>query len=198
MYFINTNFSVIKPIGSLSENRISMIKSKLSIKFPEILKPNPNTLIFRRGASALIITHEQLTFATQSDESEIKINELSSDILAVYEALELSNEGIITLKLEGIEDRSYDTLETSKNILGTFLDKHKFQGVGYRFMINNDFLQGDIHVEPYIKDKQKIFFNIVLETKGTANISDVESIFNKMYDFGLLNGREIANGIFSN
>lgn len=197
MYFINTNFTLTKAVGSLSSSRIEMLKAYFSPIFPEILQPNEQTLIFKHGVSAFIISSDQIVFATQGDKSDINLHEISKYLFQANEILGLSDKSSLTIRLEAIEDSPVDTLEKSKSLVGDFTDNLNPRGIGYRFMIDNESFQGDVHVEPFIKDPQKIYFNVILGTHDQVPLQNAEQVLGDMYSFGTENSIDAAKKLFS-
>ncbi|NEX77363.1 hypothetical protein G4Z05_00400 [Bacillus thermocopriae] len=198
MYFINFNFTLIKPIGSLSESRIGILKNMFSDNFPEIIQPADNTIIFRKGATALIISPDQIVFAFQGNENEINFEEITSTLVHTNEALGLSNKAIIIQRLEAIESIKVNSLEKSKEIIKDFNDSQNVDGVGLRLIITtHPNFHGDIRVEPFIKDANKVFYQVALDSRGEILISDAKEKFKEMYNFSIQKAREVSKNLFS-
>ncbi|MBX9988606.1 MULTISPECIES: hypothetical protein [Priestia] len=197
MYVINSNFTIVKSIGDLSASRIGALKEALGSKFPEIIQPNEETLIFRRGVSALIISPDQIIYGTQGSVEEFKISDIADLLVATNEILGLSQKAnAIAMRLEAIEDIQENALERSKSMLHEITDIFGANGVGYRFIIENDLYHGDINVEPFLKDNQKIFYGITLQSNSTE-LSSLTTSLETLFTFGTEKAQAAASKIFS-
>lgn len=198
MYIINSNFNLIKQIGDLSTSRIQALKSALNEDFPEIIQPNPQTIIFKRGVKALVVSPEQIVYLTQGVEvGDLNLEQISSLLTRTNEILGLSDSAIIQLRLELSESTIENLLEKSKSLLTEAAGLLDAYGIGYRFMVTNSNFHGDVHIEPYIKDNQKVYYNLVLESHGQKSIGELNDLLNEMITFGIRNSKEAAKNIFS-
>ncbi|HDR6633182.1 TPA: hypothetical protein QCV53_001439 [Bacillus cereus] len=196
MYIINSNFVLGKPIGDLSETRISELKKKFGNEFPEVLRQNEQTIIFKRGVTALVVSSEQIVYVTQDNAENLDIKGISNLLLQVNEVLGLSQKAKITVSLEGTEMFEKNILEASKGILSEASEILHAEGIGCRFVIRQEKFRGDIHIEPYLKDNQKIFYGIGFETEQ-VDLSEMEELFCSMFSYGTEKARDAARNIFS-
>lgn len=197
MYIINANFTINKTIGDLSESRIGQLKEALGAKYPEFLKPNKETLLFKKGVSALVISPAQIICVNQGDVTDFNIEEITTSLAQVNEILGLSSKANFSMRFEATEATKENVFEKSKTHLEEVSTGLSPYGIGYRFMIDNDTFFGDIHIEPYIQDNQKVFFNVILESKDQMDIAESENLFNQMFLFGTENARSTARNLFS-
>lgn len=198
MYIINSNFTILKQVGDLSDSRIGLLKQTFP-EFPEVIKPNNHTLVFKKGGNALVISPDQIVFVANGDVSEVNTEEISNYLRRTNEVLGLSNNGRLILKYEGIDPIFDNAMEKSKEALSSVFESTDIdvQGIGYRFIVEKDSFNGDIHIEPYIKDNQKIFYNITLQSKEIINLDKLNEFIDVIFTYGNDKSKKAAEKIFS-
>lgn len=197
MYILNSNFSLRKEIGNLHILKFSELKSYFENKFPEIIRPEENILIFKKGSEAIVISPEQITYTFSGEDSELNITDISEYLNEINNILELTKSGITLFRLEGTESVEVNTLEKSKDAMKNSFNEIDPQGIGFRFIVNNNNFQGNVHIEPFINNPNKIYYNIILDSKETSNIQDLVSNFNSLYSYCTTNVSRSAKSLFS-
>lgn len=197
MYFLNSNFSIRKPIGTLTKSRVNSLKEFFSKIFPEVIQPSDEILIFKKGVTAFVISPDQITYTAQAEADEIDLNEINEYLLKANEILELSEEGFALLRLEAIISVSENPLDKSKSHFMEVAENLDARGIGFRFIINNSSFHGDIHIEPYLKDIQKLFLKVILDTEENINLENFSEVINEMYLFGTQKAEFAAGKLFS-
>lgn len=197
MYVVNSNFSLVKQVGDLSESRLNALKKNFYDTFPEIIRPNGETLILKKAASALIISNDRIVFATQGDLSNINGGNIAEILVKANEILELSPNSTIAVTIEAIDSVNENTLEKSKGYFGECSDMLSAYGIGYRFMIRNENkYHGDVHIEPYIKDAQKIFYLLNLLSTEHIHSNEIHVFIDDILSFLNEKVKSAASKIF--
>jgi hypothetical protein len=196
MYLTNANFTIHKQIGELSKDAIIQLKTTFS-EFPEVITPNPVTLILKKGAQAIVIAPDQISFVTAGSIEEINIEEIYMQLQKVNHLLNLSDKGVIALKFESLLPFIGNSMEKSIEAHQESAEMVSAIGIGYRFIVNKDNITGDVHIEPLIKDSSKLFFNVVLQSKDAVELSESIDYLRIMFEMGTTNSIEAARKLLS-
>lgn len=194
MYIINANITYNKPVGELSDNRIQQLKEEL-LDFPEITV-QPNNVIFKNGNKAIIVNPAQITYAANLGAEPINIEEIADYLNKINNKLGLSSQANIALTLEGL-------IEFGKSSFGLSLNHFQEEarilsaiGIGYRFMVDTGDFAGDIRIEPFLRDDNKIYAQSLLQNKTAIDINQAKNIVQKMYVIGTERVEEVLNKLF--
>lgn len=193
MYILNSNFSINPKIGPLSEGKINALKTLFGNKFPVFERPNENIVIFKRGLDGLFVAPEQITYITQGNSSEVNIPEIVESLKQAAELLEVSSRSAASIKFEANEDKLEDIMAKSKELVNEASEILGAIGVGFRFIINQEQFNGDVKIEPFIRDHQKLFYEVTLETNKVIDHSELTDIFNTMFEFGSNQAKKAAD-----
>lgn len=195
MYIINSNFTLMKQIGDLSESRIEGLRQAFN-EYPEVIRPNEHVIVFRKGTTALIVQPDQITCLVQGEVTEINVDNIVTQLLKANEVLGLSNRALVTTRFEATENTLDNIMEKSKVPVEASASELGASGVGYRFIINNSRYRGDLNVEPYIKDNQKIFYNVTLQSLDTVEVEQAPSLLEEMFSFGSEKAKQASRHLF--
>lgn len=190
--FLNANFTLSTMVGNLNESKIKGLNEVLSSEFPEINRPNSNIIIYKNGLSGIVITPEQLTYIYQGNYEDIDLEYVANQLLKVSDILRVSSRVNIEIKAELTDETNVNTMEKSKTFVEEAANILESRGVGFRFMIDQPSFGGDIFIEPFVQDNQKVFYNIVLRAKNVVEQSNVKSTLIELLDFGVIQGRDAA------
>ncbi|ATB52749.1 hypothetical protein [Caldibacillus phage CBP1] len=195
MYILNSNFTFLKNVGDISEVKLNELKEAFK-NYPEFIYQGKNNLLFRKGVSGIVIQPNQLTYVTQGDVEQIDLEFIISELQKLHELLNLSQSSVFGLRFEAIENRNTNLMEKSRLIIKDVSDIIEAQGIGFRFMIKNEKFFGDIHIEPFIKDPQKSFFNVILQSSANINVNESHAFVRELFDWSLEKIKKAANELY--
>ena len=197
MYITYSNFILQLPVGVLSDSQIDILKQALN-DYPEINRPNPQSITFRNGSSILTVQPELIYFTKiQGEASEINTENVSNELIRIKNSLGLSQPYQIQMNLEGIEQSTVNIMEKSKVPISEAAKALDAAGVGYRFILNYNEFMGNAHIAPYIEDNQKIFYHVDFYSRNTYQNEDMRSIFNQLFTLATSSTKEAAKKLFS-
>lgn len=195
MYILNSNISLIKQIGDISGEKLRELKNAFS-HYPETIMEQGRPLVFKKGLSALTVQGDQITYVTQGDPEDIDSEYIVQELEKLNEILNLPQEAVLVLRIEAIEKYNLNVLEKSLDVFDNSPNVLNAEGVGYRFIVNNDGFHGDIHIEPYLKDIEQAYFNVILQSNDNINISNASELLKKLFDFVIRNAKETADALY--
>lgn len=194
MYILNLNLSLLYNIGAISKNKIIDLKKTFK-DYPEFAVRNSNNLIIKKGLDVIIVEQNRIAFLTQGDSNEINLNNMLEELAKLRDNLNLPQDSIFVLQIEALENFDINLFEKSRLILNDSASKINAKGIGFRFILDRDNIQGDIHIEPFLKDEQKAYFNVILQSKNNIDINNKDFV-HELYDFAVRSTQEIAHDLF--
>lgn len=197
MYYLHTKFAIKQPVGKITESKINIVKENFNEVFPEIVQTNESTLVLKNSSISILITADEIAYSFKGDESNINFEEISNYLSCISQLFDLSNAVPLTIQLQAIENSSEDTHEKSKEPISKSIDVSNLMGVGYRLIIKNDNALGNIHIEPFLSDNKKVYFNIALYNVENINLENLNEVINTLYSYGLEQAKLAAKGLFS-
>ncbi|MFL0198290.1 hypothetical protein ACJDU8_22395 [Clostridium sp. WILCCON 0269] len=165
-------------IGNISELRKKAF-DELLIANKEfntsILSPIGIVYIKNSNNTNLIITSNKITYITRSSTLD---EEFLIILRKIYEKLILPQEIVLSFNIQATSDAE-NSIQISKdifnskfnNVLGNFND---VSAVGYRFFINNNEMQCDIKLEPFLNNDSKYIYQISGVLKNIIKIDDIK------------------------
>ncbi|MHB8125751.1 MAG: hypothetical protein ACYDEJ_08950 [Desulfitobacteriaceae bacterium] len=194
MHYKNLNFVYLVDLGTKLTGGISKIR-KAFPEFSEMDNPAKGVYLLHKGALALGISPTQIMCVLSGEES-ININEIVNRLNKVLEVLDISGQIRLGLKVEG-----YEKVDISSKKLSLSAHKQEAEilgavGIGYRFIINNSFVHGDIKIEPYLKDDKQILYDVLLQTLDGIPISEAEQGFHNLFVLATENSRKVSSTLF--
>lgn len=197
MYILNANFSINPKVGPLTDVKINMLRTLLNDKFPNTERPNENMILFKKGLDGLFIAPDQITFITQGNSEEMNVLEISETMKEICEVLNVSNRSGASIKFEGTEDRQDDMMLKTKEFVNQASEVLDASGVGFRFIINHSSFNGDVRIEPFVRDNHKLFYEVTLETTKVFDHSQLNDNLNEMFDYGTTKAKSAANTLIN-
>ncbi|PHA31847.1 hypothetical protein COF06_28520 [Bacillus wiedmannii] len=197
MYIMNSNFALVKQIGDLSESRINELVSRFNSRFPEIVRPNEQSIIFKRGVTAVGISPDQIVYMAQDNADRLNSDEIFDLLLEINDVLGLSHKARIVVNMEGTERFERNILEKSRGILGDASDILQADTIGFRFVLTQELFRGDILIEPYLKDNQSVYYAMAFETQQIDLSDDAKKVLGTIFTYSIEKSKEAARNIFS-
>lgn len=184
MYLINANFSLLKVVGDLDEDK----RKEIQRTFPELSQFSTmgSGVVFRNQSRALMVSPAQITYITNGDSNAVDLSDVSNILIRAYNAVHLSGTVGIAMKFEGLSD-SFPTsqLSASKVPVRNIVEGLGARGVGYRFMIDSPGYRGDVNIEPYLRDDSRIYINVELaQDQVLTGPDDIAGQLDKMWQYG--------------
>ena len=195
MYILNLNISYFKPVGEISDSRIQLLKEKLSA-FPEIEKPAKDIIVFKSGNSGYAIHPGQITFIANGV-AELKPDEVIDTLNTINETLGLSDEAKLLCVFEGISQCNGSSMSFSSEIHKTEAETLSAKGIGLRFMVETSVIKGDVRIEPFLKDENKIFYHTVLESKELISLSRTKEVLRDIINVATVKALEVSARLFN-
>ncbi|MDD4345930.1 MAG: hypothetical protein PHZ11_03370 [Desulfitobacteriaceae bacterium] len=194
MLFKNLNFIYVLDSELKISEKIKKIREAVP-EFPEMNQPGKDVYILHNGKSAIGLSTSQVTFIFSGEEN-IKVNEIVTTLNKILKILNIKGKIRLGLKVEGFEK-----IELSSGELSLAAHKQEAEilgavALGYRFIINNSFIHGDIKIEPYLKDEKQIFFDVVLQTIDQITPAEAEKGFKEMFAFATEKSMAAATSLF--
>lgn len=199
MSIFNLNISYNKSIGEISETRLGNLKKEFS-EYTDVKRlDNTDLYILKNDVNGLVIGDSQISFVSSEIKDEtVDIEDIKKILDRANDTLELSDKTSIAIKFEGID-------KTDKEIMKLSKEKHleesnliSAQGVGYRFIVENDEFYGNIKIEPYVNDTDSIYYYVELLSKNSINLNEAKQTLVNMMEVGLTNTKEVSQKLFIN
>ncbi|EOO75485.1 hypothetical protein IIC_02322 [Bacillus cereus VD021] len=197
MYIMNSNFALVKQVGDLSESRINELMTRFNSRFPEIVRPNEQNIIFKRGVTGIGISPDQIVYMTQDNADRLNSEEIFDLLLEINDVLGLSRKARMVVNMEGTERFEGNILEKSRGILGDASDILQADAIGFRFVLTQELFRGDILIEPYLKDNQSVYYGMAFETQQIDLSDDAKKVLGAIFTYGIEKSKEAARNIFS-
>ncbi|HDR7493081.1 hypothetical protein PDK93_21930 [Bacillus cereus] len=197
MYIMNSNFALVKQIGDLSDSRINELMTRFNSRFPEIVRPNDKSIIFKRGVTGIGVSPDQIVFMTQDNADQLDSNEIFDLLLEINDVLGLSRKAHMVVNMEGTERFERNIHEKSRGILGDASDILQADTIGFRFVLTQELFRGDILIEPYLKDNQSVYYGMAFETQQIDLSEDAKKVLEAIFTYGIEKSKEAARNIFS-
>lgn len=195
MYIINSNLVFSKQIGEISNEKLNELKKAFS-NYPEIITQQGQPLVFKKGVNAIVVQGNQIAFVSQGEPNEIDIEYMVNELIKVNSILNLPMESGLSLSFEAIENYDFSIMKKSGEKFQNAIEKLDAVGVGQRFIINNDKINGDVYIEPYVKDINKAFFNVNLQTKNIISTDKSYDLLKELFDFAVTNVEKVADELY--
>ncbi len=179
MYFKNLNFIYVLDKEIKISEKIEKVR-KAFPEFPEISNPANDVFIVHERNSALGMSPSQI-MCIFSGEEKINITDIVENLNKLSKILNIKGQIRLGLKVEG-----FDKVDVSSRKLSLTAHKEEAEildavAVGYRFIINNTFVHGDVKIEPFLKDENQIFYDVLLQTIDTIPVSEAEKGFSDIF-----------------
>lgn len=194
MFFKNLNFIYVLDSELKISEKIKKIREAVP-EFPEMNQHGKDVYILHNGKSAIGLSASQFTFIFSGEEN-IDLKEIVTTLNKILKILNIKGKIRLGLKVEGFEKIDLSSRELS-------LSAHKQEAeilgavaLGYRFIIDNSFIHGDIKIEPYLKDEKQIFFDVVLQTIDQITTGEAEKGFSDMFTFATEKAMAAATLLF--
>ncbi len=194
MIYKNLNFIYVLENEIKMSEKITKIREALP-EFPEIDQPGKDVFILHNRKSALGLSPSQV-MCIFSGEENVSINEIVATLNKMLKILKIKGTIRLGLKIEGFEKIALSGRELS-------LSAHKQEAeilgavaLGYRFIINNSFIHGDVKIEPYLKDEKQIFFDVLLQTINQIATGEAEQGFREMFTLATEKAAAAAKPLF--
>lgn len=194
---MNSNFALVKQIGDLSDSRINELMTRFNSRFPEIVRPNDKSIIFKRGVTGIGVSPDQIVFMTQDNADQLDSNEIFDLLLEINDVLGLSRKAHMVVNMEGTERFERNIHEKSRGILGDASDILQADTIGFRFVLTQELFRGDILIEPYLKDNQSVYYGMAFETQQIDLSEDAKKVLEAIFTYGIEKSKEAARNIFS-
>lgn len=194
---MNSNFALVKQVGDLSESRINELMTRFNSRFPEIVRPNEQNIIFKRGVTGIGISPDQIVYMTQDNADRLNSEEIFDLLLEINDVLGLSRKARMVVNMEGTERFEGNILEKSRGILGDASDILQADAIGFRFVLTQELFRGDILIEPYLKDNQSVYYGMAFETQQIDLSDDAKKVLGAIFTYGIEKSKEAARNIFS-
>lgn len=181
MYALQTNFNM--EFSNVELNQECFEKVKLVFEdYPEVENTVPDLLILRNGSQFISLAPKKISFGKKSDLTQIGIDEVISvfdkiiNVLEIHDSVKLSvSSDIISSPKEG---------SISNKSLKIQIPRPKDSiAIGLRYLIFNEVIFGEIRIEPYFKDTQKVFYSINLDSRSEMPFDSAEFIFKEFWSY---------------
>ncbi|MBN8236846.1 hypothetical protein JF544_16430 [Halobacillus kuroshimensis] len=192
MYILNSNLTLFTNVGDISDARVKSLKDVFGPHFPEVERPNEGVIIFKKESKALYVDSKQITFIAKGNSEDFSVEEATNYLKQIFEILSLSPKSGVGIKFEGIENTNDNTIEKSKTHTKDAVEILGAEGVGFRFIIQKQDFAGNVFIEPYIKDNQKIFYNIELESRERVSHAQLDQLVETMFNQGTKDAEDAA------
>nr|WP_295680342.1 hypothetical protein [uncultured Lachnoclostridium sp.]DAE03939.1 MAG TPA: hypothetical protein [Myoviridae sp. ct2cn10] len=173
-------------VGQLTEKRLEKITNELkekNINVNATLNPDSTSnvivLILEDNGCVFIVTPDNIQYNTLNPMDKELCKKHMSAILDVFAAEELNT---FLINAEG----SSETLDSHSESVTSFNEKHNnvlsehtyIYGIGYRFLVKKEYINGELKIEPMVSDKKKFYYQYIF---NTINKVSIEQLF-ELYD----------------
>ncbi|ARK28817.1 hypothetical protein [Halalkalibacter krulwichiae] len=182
MNILNANFNFI--LNEIKDFSVDKLKLRSVLKdFPDFQEQN-GALFFRGATDAVAIAPGQITYVYSGKLNNIDIQYIASILKDVNDLLEFEEVGRVELKMEGTDFVEQNSLQQSLNKFSVIQDDLPtyIKGVGQRFIVNTEDYEGDLFLEPYIRNENNIFLRAQLLTYDVKNITEISKSISGMLD----------------
>lgn len=179
MYLINSNLAFIKSVGAISESSMSELRGRL-IEFPIMESPSQSVRIFRGARGLLVVQPNQIIVARSSIEGDLDLSDDLSTLTSVNTFLKLTEQVLVVLSVEGLVPANGSGKQKTLRSFVDAAQRLRATGIGYRFMVEDEDVNGDVRIEPYLVDDSNIYYQVQLQTKANVDITCLVSIIEKM------------------
>jgi hypothetical protein len=179
VYYKNLNFIYVLDSELKNSEKIEKVR-KAFPEFPEISSPAKEVYILHDRTAALGISPSQI-MCIFSGEETINTADIVEKLNKLSKLLNVKGPIRLGLKVEGFEKVDVSSRKLSLTAHKEEAEILEAVAIGYRFIINNAFVHGDIKIEPYLKDENQIYYDGLLQTIETIPFSETEKGFSDMF-----------------
>lgn len=161
-------FAIQAQIGDLNDKKKGILADKItrSTRYKDALN-SPFGFIFiaPQDNENLLINFDRVAYTKAG--KEFDINQVTEALSIICETLLLEDEFFVTIDIQGISQTDNSQIETLKlfeaNNCKGFSESHpEVYGVGYRFLIKADDCNGELKIEPLIRDARNYFYQYIV------------------------------------
>ena len=162
-------------MGQLSEKKLNYIVGNLNTKGfiakINMIDPGMTVIALEEDKKRLIIESRQITYSTKL-EGDLEQLVIQKQFESILDALLIDDKNQYFFNIEGISE-TQDSHTESRIV---YEEKHMLlekdiYGVGYRFLIKNENLFGELKIEPLIADKSKYYYEWLLNKVENVSIA---------------------------
>lgn len=194
MYALNLNCIMGIETARFNEQTLQKLRSEFN-DFPILETLQPNVWILKNGNRFILLAPNQIACGKSDHLTAINIDEIKTFFKKIIEVLEIKEK----VKLIFTSEIISSPIENS--ILNKSIEKFNYEkpkntvGIGYRYIIQNDQLTGEIRVEPFIKEENKVFYALNLESKNTLPVSQFIDLLLEVWSY-TESLEELSNELF--
>lgn len=184
-------------VGQLTEKRIERIINEFNDKEIDVkatFNPEDSEVIvflLEECNCILMIKPDSITY-TSLRPFETELNSKYLEI--ILDIFDVDEENKFTVNVEGnseTEDSHIESVTSFNKTHSNILDNYsQIFGVGYRFLIKNENIIGELRIEPFIADKSKYYYQYIFNIITSVSINQVYEIILKelKIDFNIIRG----------
>lgn len=158
MYILESKFIVNKTIGQLNSGQITQLKKQFSF-FPHYINNDNGEHQFTGANQGIAISSadDSIVYFYQGESKEIDYQRIFDCIDAVRKLINEDESDYVGMSLQGISNYEGDTMEASLKKFPDYKVDDIVAGIGVRVLCKNEEFNGEVKVEPFINDTEKIF-----------------------------------------
>lgn len=187
MYLLTANLIVNKNIGDLNQEKINNLKKHFSF-FPEFITNNPQQITIRSANEGITIDSlsNVVVYFYNGDYDTLNYDSATEHVKNVLNIINLDTFGYLNIQFEGTEFKDGDTHKASIDAFDEFAFLNEdIKGIGLRLLLKDNVFSGEVKVEPYVKDSNRIFYQGVSASIDALNLEEnmFENEMKKLVDF---------------
>jgi len=194
MYALNLNFIMGFDNAIFNEQTLQKLRTEFN-DYPLLETIQPGVWILKNANRFILLGPNQIAHGKSDHLTDININEIKSLFEKIIEVLEIQD------KVKLIFTSEFISSPFEYSILNKSIEKYNYTapkntvGIGYRYIIQNEELTGEIKVEPFIREGNKVFYAINLESINTLSSIEFTDMLLEVWAYTGKLG-ELSNDLF--
>lgn len=183
MYLLNGNIVLRKGEEEIDVTEYEKVLKENLTEFPELQRPHESILAFTHSNKAVIVAPDQITYALSGDVESIRISDVTDLLATINHILKLDDTASLILTFEMTTNIDGNSFEKSLELEEENATKLNAIGVGKRYIVDTGKIKGNVFIEPYLNDENKVYSRLELETLENTDKNEWNSIYTEMISY---------------
>lgn len=180
------SFSLIAQVGTINDKKIEKLSKELFDKtdFKNYAKVPMGVVFVSTSGENIAIKENSINYV--SLKKDVSKDNLKLTLDTINEVLMLEEENHLTIDVQGVSNTKDSYGETREYFESKISDSmpEDIYGIGYRFLVKNITGNGEIKIEPLVRDSHFYYYEYIMNYNNNINNRDViDTVFKEVENF---------------
>lgn len=180
------SFNLIAQVGTVNDKKIEKLSKELFDKtdFKNYGKIPIGVVFMSTSGENIIVRESGINYT--SLRKDVSSDNLKSAMDTIKEVLMLEEENHLIIDIQGVSNTDNSYSETKEYFKCKMSDSmpEDIYGIGYRFLVKNITGNGEIKIEPLVRDSHFYYYEYIMNYNNKINSKDViDNLFREVENF---------------